>query len=109
MAKRPLQEVPVDSRAAWRGWLEANHGQPGSVWMVWRKKSAGDDLVEEALCFGWIDSLPRKRDETHTMLLFSPRKVGSNWSAVNKAHVEKLVAVGLMAPAGMSAVSRSKG
>jgi uncharacterized protein YdeI (YjbR/CyaY-like superfamily) len=68
---------PAD-RAGWRAWLSANHGQREPVWLVMRK-GGGTDLdaaaaAEEALCFGWIDSLPRKLDEARWMLLVSPRR-----------------------------------
>ena len=67
-----------------------------------------DDVVEEVLCFGWIDSLPRKLDDERTMLWIAPRKQGSNWSKRNKDFVEKLVAEGLMQPAGLAKVEASK-
>jgi uncharacterized protein YdeI (YjbR/CyaY-like superfamily) len=72
--------VEPSSRAEWRAWLEANHETSGAVWLVTRKKAAGDvpltqaEAIEEALAFGWIDSLPRKLDEARTMLLLAPRK-----------------------------------
>jgi uncharacterized protein YdeI (YjbR/CyaY-like superfamily) len=69
---------------------------------------AYDDLVEEALCFGWIDSRPGKLDDERTMLRFTPRKQGSTWAQTNKARVERLVADGLMAPAGLRAIEAAK-
>lgn len=80
---KDLARVQVESRADWRAWLAANHGQTESIWLVSFKKVAGDrylpyeDIVEEALCFGWIDSLGRVLDDERTMLLLSPRKTGS--------------------------------
>jgi uncharacterized protein YdeI (YjbR/CyaY-like superfamily) len=85
--------VQPASLPEWRAWLEANHGRREGVWLVLPKKASGlegialSDAVDEALCFGWVDSLPRKLDDRRTMLLVSPRKPGSNWSAVNKAKV----------------------
>lgn len=67
-----------------------------------------DDLVEEALAFGWVDSLPRKLDDERTMLLVSPRKPGSNWSAVNKARIDKMASAGLMHPAGVAKIEQAK-
>jgi uncharacterized protein YdeI (YjbR/CyaY-like superfamily) len=64
--------------------------------------------VEEALCFGWIDSLPRKLDEKRSMLLLAPRKAKSAWSALNKARVEKLLAAKLMQPAGLAVIAAAK-
>lgn len=106
-------QVEVDSRAALRAWLVAHHQQPGSIWLVtWKKGDPRylgyDEIVEEALCFGWIDSLPRKLDEKRTMVRLSPRKPGSGWSAVNKARIEHLLAAGLMAPAGLAAIAAAK-
>jgi uncharacterized protein YdeI (YjbR/CyaY-like superfamily) len=106
--------VDPGGRAGWRRWLEANHVTSGSIWLVlWKKGSSGpymsnDDVVEEALAFGWIDSLPRKLDAERSLLLLSPRKPGSAWSAVNKARVERMLAKGAMAPAGLAAIERSK-
>jgi uncharacterized protein YdeI (YjbR/CyaY-like superfamily) len=106
-------QVEVKSRAAWRSWLLAHHGREGGVWLVTYKKGRGPHLpygeaVEEALCFGWVDSLPRKLDEDRTMLLMTPRKAGSAWSAANKARVATLLAAGLIAPAGLAKVEEAK-
>jgi uncharacterized protein YdeI (YjbR/CyaY-like superfamily) len=106
-------QVVVASRAELRDWLVAHHGQSGSIWLVtWKKgdpRHIGyDPIVEEALCFGWIDSLPRKLDAARTMVRLSPRKPGSGWSAVNKARIDRLLAAGLMAPAGLAAIAAAK-
>jgi uncharacterized protein YdeI (YjbR/CyaY-like superfamily) len=98
---------------AWRAWLMAHHGQTESVWLVYHKKAAGGlfgygEIVDQALCFGWIDSLPRKLDERRSMLLVSPRKPGSSWSKVNKDKVERLIREGLMAVPGLAAVAAAK-
>ena len=104
---------PVD-RAGWRAWLEANHASASGVWVVTYKRGSGrpvvayDDLVEEALCFGWIDSRPGKLDDERTMLRFTPRKKGSVWAATNKTRVERLLAAGLMAPAGLRAIEAAR-
>ena len=66
------------------------------------------DLVAEALAFGWVDSLPRALDDARTMRQLTPRKPGSAWSSVNKAHVEQLLAAGLVTPAGLAAVERAQ-
>jgi uncharacterized protein YdeI (YjbR/CyaY-like superfamily) len=107
------ERVEVTSREDLRRWLEENHGRPDSIWLVTFRKSAGpvlpyDAIVEEALCFGWVDSLPRALDDTRTMLRLSPRRPKSAWSAINKARVADLTARGLMAPAGIVAVERAK-
>lgn len=104
---------PVD-RAAWRAWLEANHASAAGVWAVTYRRRTGlptvayEDLIQEALCFGWIDSTGRQLDDERTMLRFTPRKKGSVWAATNKARVERLVAAGLMAPAGLRAIDAAK-
>ncbi|MCA3718307.1 MAG: YdeI/OmpD-associated family protein [Brevundimonas sp.] len=117
MANRPIaqfERVEVTERQQWRDWLSANHRQTDSVWVVTFKKGASrprvpyDDLVEEALAFGWVDSLPRKLDEERTMLLMSPRKPGSNWSAVNKARIDTMTEAGLMHPAGLAKIEQAR-
>jgi uncharacterized protein YdeI (YjbR/CyaY-like superfamily) len=109
-----LEEVHPASRAEWRAWLAANHTRKESIWLILPKKGSGIsgvaylDAVDEALCFGWIDSLPRKLDDKRSLILMSPRKPKSNWSAVNKAKVERLVAKGLMTPAGQDLIDAAK-
>jgi len=107
-------EVHPAGREAWREWLEANHATAPGVWLVsWRPSSGRMDLdyeaaVEEALCFGWVDSRGGKVDEQRTKLYFAPRNPRSGWARPNKQRVARLVAAGLMAPAGISAVERAK-
>jgi uncharacterized protein YdeI (YjbR/CyaY-like superfamily) len=112
-----LPLVHVTSRAGWRHWLEEQHATSAGVWAVTVKKAAlaGDeayvsavDLNEECLCFGWIDSKPGRIDERHTALLCTPRKPGSGWSKVNKDRLERLLADGLVAPAGLAAITQAK-
>jgi uncharacterized protein YdeI (YjbR/CyaY-like superfamily) len=96
-----------------RGWLAKHHGQSASIWAVTWKKGKGPylpyaDLRDEALCWGWIDSLPRKLDEARTMRLLSPRRPQSAWSAVNRKRVEALIADGRMQGPGLEAIKRSK-
>ncbi|MDP3455029.1 YdeI family protein [Methyloversatilis sp.] len=77
------------SRAEWREWLVANHSRPAGVWLVSYKKATGkpwvdyDEAVEEALCFGWVNSKPNKLDAERTPLWFAPRKAGTGWSRPN--------------------------
>jgi uncharacterized protein YdeI (YjbR/CyaY-like superfamily) len=109
-----LQTISPASRDEWRAWLAAHHTQSTSVWLVLPKKGSGlpgvayPDEVDEALCFGWVDSLPRKLDEKRSLILMSPRKPKSNWSAVNKAKVVRLIEAGLMTPAGLAAIEAAK-
>lgn len=109
-----LEQVEVTSRAQWRAWLKKHHTRTTGIWLVTHKKHVTGkylsfaDLVQEALCFGWIDSLPRKLDADRTMHYLSPRKPKSMWSAVNKRHVEELVAKGLMTAAGLRKIEAAK-
>ena len=104
---------PLD-RAAWRSWLEANHATSTGAWGVTFKKAAGkprleyDDIVEESLCFGWIDSKPNKLDDERTMLWLAPRKPKSAWSRPNKERIEEMLAAGLMTAAGLRMVELAK-
>jgi uncharacterized protein YdeI (YjbR/CyaY-like superfamily) len=114
-AGEALARIEVTSRAEWRRWLERNHQQPEGIWLVTYKKAADpkrhlsyDDIVEEALCFGWVDSLPRTVDAARSMRLVAPRRAASAWSAVNKARIEQLTAAGKMTPAGLRVVERAK-
>jgi len=99
---------------AWRAWLAANHATATGVWVVTYRRTAGkpvvayEDLVEEALCFGWIDSRPGKLDDERTMLRFTPRKRGSVWARTNKERVERLIAGGRMTEAGLRAIDAAK-
>jgi uncharacterized protein YdeI (YjbR/CyaY-like superfamily) len=101
-------------RAAWRKWLKQHHKTSPGVWLVYYKKDSGKtrvpyaDAVEEALCFGWIDSTLNPIDEDSYMQLFTPRKPKSGWSKLNKDRVEKLIQEGLMTPAGMEKVDAAK-
>ena len=114
MPDLPENAVELTDRASWRAWLAAHHTRPDGVWTVRYKKSSGrptltwDDVVQEAICFGWIDSLPRALDAERTMLYVSPRTPGSNWSGRNKAHVARLEAAGRLAPAGRAAIARAR-
>jgi uncharacterized protein YdeI (YjbR/CyaY-like superfamily) len=102
------------NQAAWRRWLEKNHAVSPGVWLIYKKKSAPgpglryDEAVDEALCFGWIDSKVRRFDEDRRLQLFTPRKPKSAWSGPNKKRVARLASEGRMAPAGREAIRRAK-
>jgi uncharacterized protein YdeI (YjbR/CyaY-like superfamily) len=111
MAEYP--QVSISSRAEWRRWLQDNHDSAGGVWLVRFKKGRGphvsyDDVVEEALSFGWVDSRPRVLDEDRSQLLVTPRRRGSRWSKANKQRIADLRARGLLTPAGEAAVARAQ-
>lgn len=103
-------ELIVASRQEWRQWLAANGQSAKSVWFVINKAAATrpgvryTDAVEEALCFGWIDSQTRRRDKETTYQRFSPRRAKSPWSHSNRERVERLVAAGLMTPRGQAEI-----
>ena len=102
------------SRTHWRRWLTANHGRPRGLWVVYRKKASSlngplyDDVVEEALCFGWIDSQVRRVDDARVMQWYSPRRRGGMWSTLNKRRIETLIQRGLMTDAGQAAIDAAK-
>ena len=102
------------TRAEWRGWLESNPERTDGLWVVYRKKSSDlagplyDDLVEEALCFGWIDSRVRRVDDDRVIQWYSPRRAGGIWSAVNKERIERLVSDDLMSDRGQAAIDAAK-
>jgi uncharacterized protein YdeI (YjbR/CyaY-like superfamily) len=102
------------TRAEWRAWLRDNHTRSEGVWLISFKKATGqpavsyDEAVEEALCFGWVDSKPNKLDAERTMLYFAPRKGGSGWSRPNKERVERMIAAGLMTAAGLAKVEEAQ-
>jgi uncharacterized protein YdeI (YjbR/CyaY-like superfamily) len=105
--------LTVASRDELRRWLAENHASSPSLWLaIYRKPDprhlAYEPLVEELLCWGWIDSLPRALDASRTMLRIAPRNPASAWSAVNKAHVERARAGGVMTPAGEAKVAAAK-
>ncbi|MDF1596331.1 MAG: YdeI/OmpD-associated family protein [Acidimicrobiia bacterium] len=105
--------APV-SRAGWRSWLASNPDRQEGLWIVYRKKSSSldgpvyDDLVEEALCFGWIDSQSRRVDGDRMMQWFSPRRKGGLWSALNKDRIKRLVRDGLMTEVGQATIDEAR-
>jgi uncharacterized protein YdeI (YjbR/CyaY-like superfamily) len=107
-------QVHADDRATWRAWLEANHGTARGAWLVtWRPRPGRVTLeyeaaVEEALCFGWVDSTGGRVDDERGKLYFAPRKPRSVWAATNKARVERLIRDGRMTPAGLAAIDLAK-
>lgn len=108
-----MEKVEVKSNLELRAWLKNNHQQKESVWLVRYKKNHKnyldfDSMVRELLCYGWIDSLPRKLDEYRTMTRISPRNPKSHWSGLNKRHVTELEKLGLMQEPGRKMVALAK-
>ncbi len=101
--------------AAWRAWLEAHHDATRGVWIAsWRKASGRDpvpyeDLVEEAICFGWIDSTVNILDDDRALQLMTPRKPKSGWTRLNRRRIAAMEAQGRMTAAGRRAVEVAKG
>ncbi|HWE57241.1 MAG TPA: hypothetical protein VG435_17170 [Acidimicrobiales bacterium] len=112
MAGGEPEEVHVESRAEVRRWLEQHHGRPDGVWFVFVKGKGRTidygDVVDEAVCFGWVDSRSRSYDGTRTSLYLAPRRPTSAWSTSNVERVQRLTAAGLMTPAGVAAVEAAK-
>ncbi|HEY9462150.1 MAG TPA: YdeI/OmpD-associated family protein [Vicinamibacterales bacterium] len=111
---RELPTLQPRSRKAWRAWLEKNHASSSGIWVVYAKKHTGLDsvtyveAVEEALCFGWIDSLVHPIDDSLYKQIFTPRKERSAWSALNKKRVEQLIESRQMTAAGMKMIELAK-
>ena len=108
-----FKKVQIKSSAELRSWLDQNHKKEESVWLVTFKKHiegsyvSVQEVLDELLCFGWIDGIRRKLDEDRTMQLISPRKA-QHWSKTYKDRFSKLEREGRMADAGIDAVKRSK-
>lgn len=102
------------NRQEWRAWLLANHADSPGVWLAVGKVGNAvtelgyEEAVQEALCFGWIDSVVHRLDDARFKQLMTPRKRGSAWAPSNKARVARLAEQGLLAPAGLAAVEAAK-
>jgi len=109
-----MKTVEVKDRAEWRVWLAANHDKETEIWLVYYKKASGkpsveyEDTVEEALCYGWVDSIIKKLDEERYVRKFTPRKADSQWSPSNIRRVKKMIEAGLMTEHGMKLVQAGK-
>jgi uncharacterized protein YdeI (YjbR/CyaY-like superfamily) len=115
MSKKEASEFYPTSKSQWREWLELNHDRQDAVWVIFYKKKVKkptmtwSDAVDEALCFGWIDSTKRTLDTERFIQYFSKRKPKSTWSKVNKDKVEELVETGQMTDAGLHCITVAKG
>lgn len=114
MVTIPPNSVHPQCRAEWRAWLAKHHTRQQGIWLIRYKKATGkphldyDESVEEALCFGWIDSKPNKLDDERSLLWFAPRKPRTGWSKLNKERVDRLIQQGLMMPSGFAKVEAAK-
>ncbi len=109
-----MDQIHIETIKELRDWLINHHKNTQSIWLVKWKKQAGmpyiayDEIVDQLICFGWVDSLPRKLDDRRSMILISPRNPKSNWSAINKKRVKRLTENQQMHPAGIKAVQLAK-
>lgn len=114
MLNKEKETYCPQSRTDWRQWLEKNHQSKQSVWLVYYTKKSNfpsiswSEAVDEALCFGWIDSTKKTIDDSSFMQLFSKRKPKSNWSKINKEKVQQLIENGLMTEAGFDSIETAK-
>jgi uncharacterized protein YdeI (YjbR/CyaY-like superfamily) len=114
MKSKETPEILCETRAQWRQWLSENGENTAGVWLIYYKKSSGkphlsyDEAVEEALCFGWIDSVPNKLNDEMSKQYYAPRNPKSNWSKLNKTRVAKLLELDLITEAGMRMIDLAK-
>jgi uncharacterized protein YdeI (YjbR/CyaY-like superfamily) len=107
MPAKALKLLKVPSRQEWRTWLREHYDSASEVWLVFWKRRTGvtslsyTDAVEEALCFGWIDSIVRRLDDVQYARKFTPRKADSRWSSINRRRYEDLKSRGLLAASGL--------
>jgi uncharacterized protein YdeI (YjbR/CyaY-like superfamily) len=112
--RKPIKTVEVRSRAHWHAWLQKHHASVAEIWLVFHKQHTGTKCVdreasiEEALCFGWIDSLVRRLDDERYAVKFTPRKPDSRWSDVNRRRFASLEKRGLLMPAGRAKAPTGK-
>jgi uncharacterized protein YdeI (YjbR/CyaY-like superfamily) len=106
VTRKPIETVEVRSRAQWRAWLKKHHASVAEIWLVLHKQHTGtkgvdrEASIEEALCFGWIDSLVRRLDDERYAVKFTPRKPESRWSDVNRRRYAQLEKRGLLEAPG---------
>jgi uncharacterized protein YdeI (YjbR/CyaY-like superfamily) len=107
-------ELYVTNRNDWRNWLEKNHDAAKEVWLIYYKKHTGkpsisyEDTVEEALCFGWVDSILKRLDDDRCARKFTPRKSSSSWSESNRKRAEKMIREQRMTEAGMARIREAR-
>lgn len=114
MMEKDIKPLLFRDAAEWRSWLVANHANAKEVWVVhWKAKSSASglrygDALEEALAYGWIDSMMKSLDKDRVIQRYTPRQPNSNWSESNKARADKLILNGRMTEAGLAAVEAAK-
>lgn len=114
MQKKEAELFYPTSRQEWRQWLQENHQSAQSVWLVQYKKKSNkssiswSDAVDEALCFGWIDSTRKTLDEERYVQFFGKRKPNGTWSKINKEKIKLLIKDGLMTKSGLDSIEKAK-
>lgn len=114
MLNKEIETYCPQSKIEWRRWLEKNHQSKQSVWLIYYTKKSNipslswSEAVDEALCFGWIDSTKKKIDDSSFMQFFSKRKPKSNWSKINKQKVQQLIDSDRMSKAGYESIETAK-
>ena len=114
MSAKPIETLDVQNRQGWREWLKAHHNSSSEIWLVFHKRHTGittisyNDAVEEALCFGWIDSLVRRLDDDRYARKFTPRRADSKWSTINRQRYADLESRGLLAAPGLKRAPTSR-
>ena len=109
-----LEMLEVRTRRQWRVWLAKHHTSSPGVWLVFHKVHTGiasipyEEMVREALCFGWIDSLVKRLDDDRYAIKVTPRKPTSKWSNLNRKRWQELNEAGLLSPAGLAAAPTNK-
>ena len=112
--RKLLPSFYAKDRSTWRRWLKSNHKKENNVWLILHKKGSTKpsvsyvEAVEEGLCFGWIDSVANKRDDTTFVMYFASRKPKSVWSKINKERIHRMISTGLMMPAGLLKIEEAK-
>ena len=110
-----LITLDMGTRERWRQWLATHHASSAGVWLVRHKQHSGvtsmpyEDLVREALCFGWVDSLVKRLDDDRYAIKVTPRKPTSKWSDINRTRWKELEAAGRLAAPGLAAAPRQTG
>lgn len=108
------KQLYVSDRKQWRAWLRKHHASEKEVWLIYYKRHTGkpripyDDAVEEALCFGWIDTNVKRLDDERYMQKYTPRRPGSRWSKLNKERAGKMIEAGKMTRAGLERIEDAR-
>ena len=106
--------VTLETGAAWEAWLATNHSSATAVWIKMAKKASGmasvtnAEALDGALCYGWIDGIRRRFDDTWYLQRYTPRRARSNWSTINRRRAEQLIDAGRMHPAGLAEIERAR-